>query len=184
MALPPTITDASVTLTFGAAGVYYGYCTIADVDYEFPNKASFATLTNSVVAQAITYAGQELQQLIEHFYQMPYVGSDGGILLTLRQMNAWLATANLIDRYFQGNEPDLSPAGKERRSWAELKVEDLVNGSEQWGPPFGDAVPMVMKPVYDLSTGATISPNPGDLNPNNASPIFSIGLTRFRSDMM
>jgi hypothetical protein len=184
MPLPPTINDPSVTLTFGAAGVYYGYCTVADVAYEFPNKASFSTLTNSAIAQEITFAAQEAQVQLDHVYQMPYTGTDAGILLRLRMINAKLATANLIERYFSGSEPDLSPAGTERRSWAELNIMDVINGVEHWEYPFGDATPRAQLTVYQQSAGATITPDPNDIDPNNAYPIFSIGTTRFRSDMM
>ena len=184
MNLPPTITDATVTLTFGTAHQYYGYCTVADVEFEFVNKASFSTLTSSTVAQEITYAAQELQQMLVHFYQMPYAGTDAGVLLTLRQMNSWLAFANIVDRYFMGAEPDMSPAAKERRDLVESFVMDIVNGSMRWEYPFGDAVPQAMSPVYDLAAGASIFPNPNDIDPNNASPIFSIGQTSFRRDML
>ena len=178
---PPTITDGSVTLTFGSAGIYYGYCTVADVAFEFPNKGSFSTLTNSTIAQEITYAAQELQQQLDTVYVMPYVGTNGGILLTLRDMNAKMATANLIDRYFQGMEPDMSPAAAERRSYAELKVVDVIHGLERWGPEVGgDAIARAMNPVYNLATGASIVPNPNDPNLLNANPIFSMSISRYR----
>jgi hypothetical protein len=179
--LPPTIADASVVLTFGSAGQYYGYCAIADVLFEFPSKDAFRSLDNSVVAQEITYAANELQQLLDRTYEMPYVGTNGAILLSLRQINSWLAVANIIDRYFQGSEPDLSPAAAERRSWAELKIVDVNNGIERWGPEVGgDAVPRGMMPVYQLSRAATVTPDPNSLDPNQANPVFSIGLSRFR----
>lgn len=184
MALPPSISDASVNLTFGAAGVYYGYCTIADVAYEFPNKASYTTLTNSAIAQEIVYAAMEMQVQLDRVYQMPYTGSDGGILLRLRSINVKLATAGLVDRYFQGSEPDMSPAGAERRSWAETNIMDVVNGVEHWETPFGDAIPRVQLPTYNQAAGAQITPTPYDLDPNNANPIFSIGTTRYRRAMM
>src|SRR5574337_1317307 len=116
MALPPSISDNSVTLTFGAAHVYYGYATIADVSYEFPNTEAFSTLSNSVIAQEISYAAQEMQDQLNYVYLMPYTGSDSGILLTLRDVNAKLATANIIDRYFQGSVPNQSSAAPERRA--------------------------------------------------------------------
>ncbi len=177
----PTITDASVALTFGGAGVYYGYCTIADVLFEFPNSAAFTTLSHSAVAQEITYAANEMQQRLDTVYVMPYTGTDAGILQTLREINAKLATANLIDRYFQGAEPDMSPAAVERRSYAELRILDVVNGIDRWGPEVGsDAVPRGMLPVYQMSTGATIFPDPNSLDPYQANPVFSMGLTRYR----
>lgn len=183
MPLPPTITDnvttPAIQLTWAPQYTYYGYCTVADVEYEFPDQSLYTTLTPSVVAQEITNAGQELQNTLANLYQMPYSGSDGGILLTLRNINAKLATANLIDRYFQGSEPNLSPAAAERRSWAELILTDVINGTLQWGTPFGDAVALSEKPVYPLSAGATVLPDPNSLDPNTANPIFSMGRTRF-----
>jgi hypothetical protein len=184
MPLPPTITDASVTLTFGAAGQYYGYCTIADVSYEFPDKSSYTTLTNSVIAQAITQAAQEIQDQLARIYQMPYTGTDAGIQNTLRDINAKLATSKLIERYFQGSEPDLSPAAAERASWAALIVTDLKNGVIQWGAPFGDAVPMAEKPIYPMASAATIYPGPNAADPDARAPIFAIGRTRYRTDTM
>ncbi|HLZ20723.1 MAG TPA: hypothetical protein VKQ30_01185 [Ktedonobacterales bacterium] len=191
--LPPTITDATVTLTFGAAGQYYGYCTIRDVDYEFANIANYKDLWpqpgagssvmangNSIVAQEITNAGVEMQQMLARIYQMPYTGADGGILHTLRQINAKLATANLIDRYMQANEPDLSPAAAERRSWAELMLTDIVDGVIQWATPFGDAVPLAEKPIYPLAAGATVLPDPTSSDPFAATAVFTMGRTRVR----
>ncbi|MGZ3682201.1 MAG: hypothetical protein ACXVDI_26875, partial [Ktedonobacterales bacterium] len=117
-ALPPVIADATVTLSYAGtqagivAGQYYGYCTIADVRYELPNIASYPDLTattgtppinmngNSLIAQEITHAALELQDTLDHFYQMPYTGTNAVILLTLREMNAKLACARIIDRYF------------------------------------------------------------------------------------
>lgn len=179
MALPPAITDNSVTLTFGAAHTYYGYCTIADVGYEFPDESSFTTLTNSAIAQEITYAAGEMQDQLARVYQMPYVGTDGGVLLTLRNINAKLATANLIARYFTTGEPNLSPAGTERRGFAEALLTDVIDGRIQWGTPFADAVVMGEKPVYPLSAGATVQPDPNG-DGTGATPYFTMGAMRFR----
>lgn len=184
MPLPPTLTLAGVETTFAPANTYYGYCTVADVSYEFPNKASYSTLTDSTIAQEITYAAQEMQVQLDYVYVMPYTGSDGGILLRLRQINAKLATANLIERYFSGGEPDLSPAGTERRSWAELNIMDVIHGVEHWDTPFGDAIARGQNSVYLQAAGAQITPNPNAIDPNNARPIFSIGATRYRRSMM
>jgi hypothetical protein len=182
--LPPTISDGTVTLTFGAAGQYYGYCTIADVGFEFPDKSSFTTLQgnagNSVIAQEITYAAQELQEQLALKYQMPYVGADAGILLRMRELNAKLATSNIIDRYFQADEPNLSPAAAERRSYAELVLTDILDGNIQWASPFGDAVAMAEKPLYPLSAGASIQPDPLFGDQFAQVPIFVMGRTRFR----
>ena len=172
--LPPTITDPTVTLTWGAAGQYYGYCTIADVQYEFANIEAFTTLTASVIAQEISNAAQEMQDLLDHVYQMPYTGTSANILLTLRDVNAKLATANLIDRYFQGSVPNNSSAAAERRSWAELILHDVLTGAIHWEDPFGDAVARGQLAVYQTSTGATITPNPS-MNDLAAKPIFRIG---------
>ena len=172
--LPPTITDPTVTLTWAAAGQYYGYCTIADVEYEFANIEAFTTLTASVIAQEISNAAQEMQDLLDHVYQMPYIGTSANILLTLRDVNAKLATANLIDRYFQGSVPNNSSAAAERRSWAELILHDVLTGAIHWEDPFGDAVARGQLAVYQTSTGATITPNPS-MNDLAATPIFRIG---------
>lgn len=181
-ALAPTITDASVTLSFGAAGQYYGYCTLLDVDYEFPDKDSFTTLTNSNIGQAITYASNELQTALERYYQMPYVGTDATILLLLRELNAKLAAANLIDRYFQGAEPDLSTAATRLRQFAELLIVDIQNGKIQWAAPFGDAVLMAERPLYPLAAGATVLPDPNSSDPFAANPRFTMGRTKFNRD--
>lgn len=197
--LPPTITDATVTLSFAGVqsgvvtGQYFGYCTIADLKYQLPNIASYGTLTaanapstgvpmngNSLLAMEITYAALELQNMLDHHYQMPYAGSNGPILTTLREMNAKLAAARVIDRYFLGGEANASPSAAELRSWVELIVVDLKNGAIRWDAPFGDATPRGMLPVYQTSVGATISPSPYDADPLTANPVFSMGLSRYR----
>ena len=186
--LPPTIIDASVTLTFGAAGQYYGYCTIADVSFEFPDKALFSELSgstgNSVIAQEITYAAQELQEQLALVYQMPYTGTDGGILLRLRNLNAALGTARLIERYFRGSELNASGAGANLRSEAHLVLTDILDGVIQWAAPFGDAVALAERPVYPRGKGATVLPDPNSADPNAATPIFTMGLTRFRTNTL
>jgi hypothetical protein len=192
MSLPPQIIDNTnytgvpvsggiLKLTWAASGIYYGYATIADVAYEFPNSDSLSLLTSSAVAQEIAAAAQELQNHLARIYQMPYAGTDGGILHTLRQVNAKLTTANLIERFFQGSEPNLSPAGAERRAWAELILTDIANGVIQWSSPFADAVAMGEKPLYPLSSGASILPDPNTFDPNDAVPFFTMGRNRFRS---
>ena len=182
-ALAPQISDASVTLSFGPSGVYYGYCTLADVNYEFPDKDSFTTLTNSNIGQAITYTSSvELQPALERYYQMPYAGADATFLLVLREINAKLAAADLIDRYFQGAEPDLSVAATRLRQFAELLVVDIQNGKMRFGPPFGDAVPQGEEPMYPLSAGATVLPDPNSSDPFAAQPRFTMGRTKFTRD--
>lgn len=179
---PPTITDASVTLTWGPAGQYYGYATLADVGYEFANLETFTTLSSSVIAQEITYAANEMQKQLELYYVMPYAGADWSILATLRELNAKLAAARLVDRYFMASEPDLSPFAATLRNWVELKILDVVNGTEHWEYPFGDATAQAAQPVYDLSQGATVAPNPGSADPATALPTFQRGLNRYRPD--
>lgn len=181
-AAPPTITDASVTLTFGTAGQYYGYCTIADVTFEFPNAASFSTLTNSAVAQEVTYAALELQQMLAQWYVMPYTGTNFNVVNTLREMNAKLAAARLIDRYFSGSEPNLSAAGAALRAFVEVLVVDIENGKLRFEDPWGDATPRAMLPVYDTAQGATIYPNPSIADSTSATPIFTISRPNFKRD--
>jgi hypothetical protein len=181
MALPPTITDGTVTLTFGAAGQYYGYCTLADVTFEMPDHADFTTMDNSVVAQEITYAAQELQEQLALKYQMPYTGTDGGILLRLRELNAKLAVANIMDRYFQGSVPNQSEAAAAKRAWVELILKDILDGNIQWtGTDFGDATAMVEKPTYPLSAGATVLPDPNSGDPITSEPLFTLGRFRYK----
>jgi len=178
--MPPTISDTNVALTFGTAGKYYGYCTVADVEFEFPAKQNFATLTSSVVGQCITYAALELQQLIDPYYAMPYTGSNASILLELRQINSWLACSVIVERFMQGSEPNMSPWGEERRSWAELKIAAIIQGHIRWDTPVNaDATTRSLLPVYLPATGATITPDPNVGDPINgdmsANPIFSVG---------
>lgn len=181
MNLPPTITDASVTLTWGTAGVYYGYCTIADVTFEFANASAYSKLTNSTVAQEITYAAQELQEVLATTYQMPYAGSDAGILLTLRNVNAKLAAANIAERYFQATVPNASAMAVELRDWAETMVASIQSGLAQWSAPYGDAVPAGEHPVTPKSALTQGSPSSGQ-DDAGKEPIFRIGRdTRFRS---
>jgi len=180
MQLAPTITDASVTLTWGPAGQYYGYCTIADVVYEFANAQNMPKLTPDVMGQEITYASQEMQEVLATTYEMPYAGSDPGILLTLRNINAKLAAANIADRYFQATVPNASDMATEKRNFAETLLADIQHGLVQWAPPLGDAVPMGERPAYPQSGLTQGSPNPGQMD-RGARPIFRIGrMTRFQ----
>jgi hypothetical protein len=185
---PPKIVDNSVTLTFAvdgiSSGAYWGYCTLADISYEFVRVASFTTLTNSVIGQEITGAAFELHQLLDHLYVMPYTGSNSGILESLRNMNAWLTVGRIVNRYYSGAEPDLSLWAAERHQWVAGKIEDLRTGIENWDTPFGDAVVQAQKPVYQLSKAAFGYPNPNATDPNAQTPIFTIGRTPFKSDMM
>lgn len=182
-ALPPIITDAAVTLTWGAAGQYYGYCEIGDVEYEFAEADFITTLTASVRGQEITNAAMELQETLDYVYVMPYAGTNQGILLTLRQMNAKLATANIMERYFTTSSPNASAAALERRNWVAGLLHGLVNGHIRWDDPFGDAVAQGQLSVYQTSSGASITPSPDSGQPS-AKPIFSIGRSRYRRDVM
>ena len=196
-ALPPTITDALVTLTYAgvvsgvSAGQYFGYCRCADVRYEFANISEFSDLTainttsQSIIAQEITAAAIELQEMLDPYYVMPYTGTNGPILMKLLAMNAKLAVANLVDHYFQGGEPNVSAYAAMRRAWVELQVVDLKDGVVRWDAPFGDATARAINTVYDPSTGATIlGSSPLDPDPNNNTPIFSLGRSHWRPDMM
>lgn len=183
MALPPVINDASVTLTFGSAGVYYGYCTLDDLAFEFTNTEAYTTLDASAKAQCITQAAQELQDQLNHVYEMPYVGSDEGILLTLRDVNAKLAAANVIDRYFLGSVPNKSEHAAQMRSWAELILHDILHGVIHWETPFGDAVARGQLPLYQQSSGASITPSPS-ASDGSETPIFSMGRSAYRRDIM
>lgn len=191
--LPPLITDASVTLSFSftygstpyASGAYYGYATIADVKYEDPNVTAKPGMTNSVIAQEIAYAAVQLDELIHYVYVMPYAGSDHRILQRLRELNAKLAAANLWDRALQQAEPTLSPAAARLRQYVHEVVGDLVSGAIRWDTPFGDATAQARVPVYDLSTQASITPDPNAAD-DSANPIFVLTSpgTRFRSNGM
>lgn len=170
MALPPAITLNGVTLTYSwaAANTYYGYCTVADVRFEFTNQTQYTTLTDSVIAQEITIAADELQKMLDTVYQMPYTGSDNGIKLTLGEINAKLAAANIMERYFQGAAPNASSWAAERRSYAELRILSVLKGEEQWAAPFGDAVPRSDKAIYPKSAVIVGYPD------NATSPIFTL----------
>ena len=195
--LPPTITDALVILTYAgvqpgvSAGQYFGYCAVLDVRYEFPDINEMKDLSvdnaasRSIIAQEITSAASEIQEMLDPYYQMPYAGSNGPILLKLRQMNAKLAVANIIEHYFQGSEPNMSPWAAARRAWVELQVTDLKNGIVRWDPPIGDATPRALLVTYDPSTAflvggtALTGATPDD---QASTPIFTVSRNRFRQN--
>lgn len=185
---PPKITDNTVTLTYSVDGVsshaYWGYCTLADVAYEFVKISSYTTLTASAQGQEITGAAFELHQLLDHLYAMPYTGTNSGILTSLRNMNVWLAVSRIVERYFSGNEPDLSIWAAERAHWVAGKIEDLRTGIEIWYAPFGDATAQGQAPVYQLSTAAFVYPNPNATDTNAQNPIFTIGRTSYNNNIM
>lgn len=194
-ALPPTISDGSVTLTqVGvipgiSAGQYFGYCTIAGVKYEFPNIAEQpqlidATYGTSRIAQEIFGAAIEIQAELDQYYVMPYTGSSANILAQLWDMNAKLAVARIIKRFFNGEDTQASVAAEEREQWVADMYHSIKDGSIRWDagatPAFGDAVARAMLPVYDTASGITVFPNA------TTPPIFTLSTaTSFdRSRMM
>lgn len=181
--LPPAIADNSVVLTWRSPATgYYGYCTLADVEFEFVDIDSYTSLTASAVGQEITNAAVEIQELLEHLYVMPYTGTDGGILATLRDINAKLAAANLIDRYFAGSLPNDSSAGVGLRRFAEAIIVDIRTTNIRWDAQVGgDAQPQVTMPVYDKARLAQIYPPPDS---QSNTPRFLIGRSKFRDDVM
>lgn len=187
--LPPTITDATVTLkaTWATAGQYYGYCTVDELTtYEMPNYANYQQLSGnsgrSVVAQAITDAAMlDLESMIGQHYVLPYAGTDLGVKAVLGILNRKLAAANLFDRMLQGVEPAASPTATLLRHDAELIVTDILTGVIDWSD-VTDITARARKPVFDRATGATIIPNP-TMDGTGATPVFVIGgRSRFRPD--
>src|SRR5260221_229630 len=93
MPLPPAISDANVTIVDMPASTYYGYCSIAAVRFELPKISEYPDLatvnatSSSIIATYITYAAQEMQDALALYYVMPYVGTDAGVKLTLRDIN-------------------------------------------------------------------------------------------------
>jgi hypothetical protein len=184
--LPPKITDGTVSLSFGfiwdgvtypaspsVTGAYFGYCTINDVDYEFANLSGFKSLSSSVVAQEICYGAIELQETLQFIYSMPYSGTNQNILTKLREMNAKLAFARLVDRYYTANSPNHSEAAALKRDWVNHQVGQLIDGVVRWDTPFGDAVGTARLPVFNRAavSGGKPDPNSGD---SSADPIFSL----------
>jgi hypothetical protein len=142
---------------------------------------SIADFDHWHLGQVITYAAQEMQEQLDTVYQMPYAGTDAGVQLYLRRINAKLAFAMTVERFFTGQEPDIAPEAAAARSEAELRIVDILHGNVRWDFPFADAVPRGMMPVYQLLAGATVSPNPNNPDPNIANPTFVIsGQTRYR----
>ena len=188
MALPPAITDNAVTLPANPGGfnppnhTYYGYCVVAQAQQEIPGDL-LATMTNTnqtAWAQVVTYAAIEVQNQLARFYVMPYTGTDQGILLALSEMNAKMAAAEAINRYYRGAEPQASAMAAALRGYVEALVTDLEDGRIRWQFPFGDAVPNPEMTVYPLAAGATIQPSPFSSDIWAAAPIFSMGTNRYR----
>lgn len=200
---PPTITDANVTLpaSWGAAGQYYGYCTVADVRAELstfnlqswadlgatspgPGNSSFGN-GDSIIAWQITLAASlDVDAMLARYYQMPYVGSDTTVLDLLRIINTKLAAARLAELYQLGNTGEETPLAQALKTEGETYIIDIQEGHIPWGPPFNDAQPMGDKPIYPLSALAQVQPNPGNAD-DSAVPIFTIGSAiRFRRDTL
>lgn len=185
-ALPPTITDATVTLreagfiTGISAGQYFGYCNIAGVQYEIANIAEMPQLVTSPtdlgrsrIAQEIFGAAVELQVELDHFYVMPYTGTDNNVLSQLYDLNAKLATARILKRLYAGAETTASAAAAELESWVAEVYAAIKAGKIRWDQPFGDAQPRAMNAVYDLSTAITNAPSAQDAG-LSAVPMFRI----------
>ena len=190
--LPPTISDATVTLSYAgfipgvAANQYFGYCTVAGLRYEFPNLDSYSDLFpspagNSILAEEITTTAIQLQDMLDHYYQMPYTGAASVILVTLFKLNAKLAVAKLLDHYAAGEFENASGVSAMLQAEAGAIVQDIREGVIRWDPPFGDATPRPMLPIYDTAQAVSISGStPWAADPASATPIFSIGKSPFR----
>lgn len=189
---PPKITDATVKISWSpdgttTTGAYFGYTTVATVQYRF---AQYSTQVNQLIAtppaihpigEEITWAAIDLQLLLNHLYVMPYTGTDATILGMLSDMNAKLATARLIDRMYQSNEPNLSQVAALLRTEVGGIIDDLKTGLIIWYAPYGDATPQSRAPVYDTSLGATIWPNDGAAQDDATNaPWFTMGRTSYR----
>ena len=198
-ALPPTITDATVTLREAGfipgitAGEYFGYCNITGVQYEIANIAELPQLVTSPtdlgrsrIAQEVYGAAVELQVELDHFYVMPYTGTDNNILSQLYDLNAKLATARILKRLFAGAETTASAAVNVLETWVTEFYQAIAAGKIRWDQPFGDAQPRAMNPVYDLSEAITAAPSA--LTPGcglAASPMFRISTsTRFEQERL
>lgn len=182
-ALPPAITDNTVTMTWGPNHTYYGYCTIANVLFLFTNEANMQAkaLPPSVVAEEISYTAiNSLQPVLALYYEMPYVGTDDTVLSILREINAMFAAVQLIDRY-QAANGTVSPAAALWQHRVTGIVTDIQNGLIRLGPPFGDAVPMSDLPTYPRASLVTVSPNP-TLHPSQKA-VFGMRRPRFRRGM-
>jgi len=181
--LPPKITDATVDLTFDfiwdgatySSGSYFGYCSIADVQYEWASLTGFTTLTSSVIAQEICYAAIELQERLGTAYTMPYSGSHQGILTKMREMNAKLAFARVVNRYYTGNSTSAnhSEAAAEKMEWVNHQGEGILSGHIRWDAPFGDATGTARLPVFSKAAASSASPDPAS-GDSSANPIFSL----------
>ncbi len=176
---PPAISDANVTMTFGPNHTYYGYCAIADVKFELTNVGNMPKAADdSVVAQEITYAAIDLQSMLDRYYEMPYLGSNFNILSTLREMNAKLAAAKLMDRYMASVDHAGTVAANYTAHVIGM-IHDIGRGITRWDDPFGDAVPRAMLPVYNSADEVSQAPDP--VQGEQFAPIFTIAeRTRFR----
>ena len=179
MGLPPALTQAGISMPswITASNTYYGYCSIADVqllDLQLAgDTSSFGN--NSVVAQCITEASIEMHKSLELVYQMPYVGADLTIKATLSELNAKLAAANIYDRIYGANEPDMSTAAANLRAYVEQRLLGIIDGEENWAAPIGDAMPNGDRPAFPHSAVASVQPTGTTGDPWSDSPIFVIG---------
>lgn len=204
--LPPTVVDATVTLTYSftdnggttyATGAYFGYCTVADVRFESPMldaTSGYSTLQssvaapngNSAIAQLIAYTAlNDLHHMLNPYYQMPYSGTDQGILQTLRMLNAKLAAARVFDRLLRGVEPGPDPnVAMALRAEAELIVHDIMSGAIDWSD-VTDIVVRARKPALHGGADATSTPAT-TASDGSQVPIFSMsnGGTRFSRRLM
>lgn len=181
--LPPKITDVDVAMAFSftwdgtpyATGAYFGYCSIADVQFEFAALGGFTTLTDTNVATEICYAAIELQEALAMAYAMPYEGTHQGILLKLREMNAKLAYARLVNRYFTANSSSAnhSEAAAEKAGWVNHQVEGIVGGTIRWDAPFGDAQGTARLPVFSHAAAASVNPDPNS-GDSSSEPLFNL----------
>src|SRR5215472_12085342 len=164
--LPPLIHDNNVTSVpyswVPAVHTYYGYATISDVQNEFLDLGNMPISANNsnFLAQVIIDTAIEMQNALEEVYVMPYAGTNLAITATLNEINRKLAAAACYERVFGANEPDASTLGTDLRAYAESRLLGIINGEEQWGAPFGDAVVQGEKVIYPHSSIAQVYPNP------------------------
>jgi hypothetical protein len=185
-ALPPLITDGTiVTKPYSwvpSTGIYYGYCTWDDVNNEFLDSGNMPVSANNplFLVQVIIDTAIEMQNALEEVYVMPYTGTNLAIVATLNEINRKMAAAACYERVFGANEPDASVLGEALRAHAESRLLGIINGEEQWGAPFGDALPQGEKVIYPHSSIAQIYPNPNAADPYAQQPIFSMGRLGYR----
>lgn len=186
--LPPEIANVGVTLTFSftnnsgtvrSSGYYYGYCTIADVQFEFANLRGFTTLTDSVIAQEICYTSLRMQEVLDRVYVMPYEGSVQVILQKLRELNAKLAASEIIERYYTGSSPNASEHAMRLLTEVTDTLAAIEAGLIRWDDPSGDATSRASLPVGSRDQMMTGNPDPYS-GESTATPVFTMDQLRFR----